>query len=63
MVAKGRNPYGERAANSRLTPDIVRQMRVLRASGWLYREIAKHFDVSRMTASFAIRRITWKEVA
>lgn len=46
----------------KLTPDIVKQIRRLRESGFQYREIAKQFGIGAPTAFKVANRISWKHV-
>jgi len=64
MVSKGRNRSpglrGEANPMSRLTADLVRQIRTEHASGQSQRSIAKKHGVSPMTISRAVRNETWR---
>ena len=51
---------GEEHHNSKLTIDIVNQMKRLRETGLSFKNISKQFNVSRTTCSRAIQGITWK---
>lgn len=62
--AKGRNnpPRGEKNGSSKLTEKDVISMRRLRASGWIYSEIARRFGVCKKTAMQACKGEIWAHV-
>jgi hypothetical protein len=60
MVAKGRDPRGERAHAAKLTWGQVEEMRRLHTSGLSYAEIGRRFNVKDITARRAIIGKTWK---
>jgi hypothetical protein len=55
-------PRGERHVNARLTDAIVREMRVLAATGLPQQAIADHFHVAQTTVSRVLLRQTWAHV-
>jgi DNA-binding NarL/FixJ family response regulator len=61
--AKQRQARGERIALARLTEESVREIRRLQARGFLHREIARQFNVSRPTISAVCSGRTWRHVA
>jgi hypothetical protein len=54
---------GERVSIHKLTPESVRLMRLRRAFGRSYPQLAREFGVTHRTAMLAVKRMTWKEVA
>lgn len=71
MVAKGRNlpavlasrqRPGVLNAKAKLDDDKVREIRDLRSSGMVYREIASRFGVSLETCMAVVKGKTWKHV-
>jgi hypothetical protein len=56
-VAKNRHLYGSRIGNSRLTEEIVRE---IRSSPLGVNAAARHYGVSPMTVSLLRRRKTWR---
>jgi hypothetical protein len=65
MKAKGRARTKHGSANGRalLTETAVRQIRRLRAKGWLSPELASKFGVSTHTIRAVVQRRLWKHVA
>lgn len=59
MAQKGRSARGEKNANSRLTPDDVRN---IRASNETLKVLAGQYGVSAATISCIRRRLTWKHL-
>lgn len=53
------NLKGENHPNCKLTKEIVLQMRELRKSGMIYKDIGKRFGVCRRQASDVIRGVNW----
>lgn len=62
MVAKGRQPRGERHGNAVLTEACVREMRKLRGYGLRLVDIAAELGVSIHTVSDVCRRKSWAHV-
>jgi transposase len=44
---------------AKLKEDDVREVRYLARQGWLHREIADRFGISRSAVSGIVRRTTW----
>lgn len=64
MVAKNRQAKGESFPQSKLTADIVRDIRRRhKLGGVTYRQLAAELGVSWKTIEKAITRATWKHVA
>jgi len=61
-VNKKRNPYGEKHFFAKLTEETVKEAIELRAKGFTYVELGKHFNISRHSISLAIRGQTWKHL-
>lgn len=59
-VGKGRHAHGEKTPISKLTDDLVRQIRASTEGCW---KAAKRFGVTATTISDVRRRKTWKHVA
>lgn len=61
MFKKGRNrnARGEHAGLAKLTRAMVTEMRSMAASGLSHRALARHFGVSKSTATSAINCKTW----
>lgn len=55
-------PKGETHYRTKLTADMVRQIRILSASGQTGREIAEKFPVKEKAISCIVTRKTWKSV-
>lgn len=62
MVSKGRAP-GPRDTSSKLTPELVREIRTEVSKGTSLRQIANRLGLSRTSVRLAARRKTWKHVA
>jgi hypothetical protein len=61
--AKGRTPFGEKRGASKLTDEMVREIRALYASGqFTFDQLSKMYPVRRHTISKAVRRLTWAHV-
>ena len=62
--AKGRanTPRGERAGQSKLTEDAVRDIRSLSARGVSQHELARLYRVSQVAIGYVVRRRTWAHV-
>ena len=54
---------GERNGRAKLTEDLVREARRLRAKGWTLRELGALLEVSTSTAGYAVRGQTWGHIA
>jgi hypothetical protein len=52
--------HGTRNANSKLTPELVRQIRALAAQGHTNQQLATQFGVSRPTISMIVRHLSWR---
>jgi hypothetical protein len=61
-VDGGRKARGERHYKSKLTEDIVRQMRNMRAAGMRVKDIAEHFGHKEHIASDVLLGRCWKHV-
>ena len=53
---------GETHGNSKITDEIVREIRRLGTTGLLHREIAARFDISRANVSLILRGEAWGHV-
>ena len=62
MVAAGRHAYGERQPMHKLTANEVVNVHYLRRAGYLYREIARQFDVSDTLCRYICIGHKWKRV-
>lgn len=62
-VKKGRQARGSTHGCSRLTEQDVRRIRALVGLGFLQREIAEMFEVSRSHVSSVVNRKFWKHVS
>jgi hypothetical protein len=64
--AKGRRrdapPRGEANANARVTAEQVREMRRLRAEGWIYAQLAERYGMTIASAQRICTRAVWKHV-
>ena len=54
--------HGAANANSKLTPELVRQIRQLAAQGSTNQELATQFGVSRPAISMIVRHLSWRSV-
>lgn len=63
MVAKGRQLYGERVKNSKLTAEDVLGIRRMYAEGVGSRELGLLFGVSQANIGDIVRREMWKHVS
>lgn len=61
-VDRGQHPRGERHGRSKLTAEIVLEMRRRHAAGESYAALAREFGVFDSVARKAILGITWKSV-
>lgn len=52
---------GENNKNSKLTRETAVEMRLLRAQGWLLKDLAEKFHVSISVCSLVVRGERWKE--
>jgi hypothetical protein len=59
----GGHAHGERHGMSKLTEADIREIRYLYANGWLQREIAVKFGMTRAGISFITTGRLWKHVA
>ncbi len=62
MASKGRAARGEGHGWSKLTDAQVVEIRALRKSGLLYREIGERFGITPENVGYIIRRVRWKHV-
>lgn len=62
-MANGRVATGERVHGSKLTPDIVREVRRRAASGESQHSLAGEFGVHQSNISQVVSRVTWRHVA
>jgi orotate phosphoribosyltransferase-like protein len=53
---------GSAHGRSKLTEDLVVEMRRLRLRGWSTGRLAKHFNVARNTVCYALNGTTWSHV-
>ena len=51
-----------RESTSKVTAEDVKQIRQMYESGMKQSEIAKHYDIGKMTISRIVRRVTWFDV-
>lgn len=63
MIAKGRMPVGQRAANAKLTEDDVRRIRALAGAGRTYVSIAAEFGVGDRAVARIVQGIRWRHLA
>lgn len=61
-VKANRQRTGEGVPSSKLTEEIVLEIRLLKAKGMKSKDIAPMFDISRPTVSEIINRKTWKHI-
>lgn len=61
-MIRNRQAKGESQGFAKFTNETVKEARRLRAEGWTYLQLEKHFGVSRQTISHACRGNTWKHV-
>lgn len=61
-VAKGRQPYGERSAQAKITEHDVVDIRTLRAFGARQSALARAFGVSQQLVSAICNRLVWSHV-
>lgn len=62
MVAKGREPSGERSGMARLRTRDMREIRQRLAEGVARSELATRFGVTKTTIGHIARRVTWRHV-
>lgn len=62
-IKLGRHQHGERSAHSKLTNDMVREIRDKVADGMGFREAGRKYGVTHMTIHYAFHRKTWGHVA
>lgn len=53
---------GESCNLTKLTPDIVRKIRTMVASGMKQSEVADSLHLKRMNVNYIVRRLTWKHI-
>jgi len=68
MVTKDRSPIlaqvGERHPNSKLTDDVVIEIRRLCETGsWTKAAVAREFGISRRNVGMIVARQTWKHLS
>jgi hypothetical protein len=56
----GHTPKGSLVGSSKLTEDVVLEMRRLSAQGMSFCELSRKFGISRPTATKAVKGFTWK---
>lgn len=63
-VAEGRavDNRGENSGQAKLTESDIREIRRLYANGWLQREIAKEYDISKSQVSVICNNKQWKHI-
>jgi hypothetical protein len=61
-IRHGTKARGSRNGNSRLTEDIVRQIRHLAQEGVPNVELAKRFDIDKTNISCVVNRKTWRHI-
>jgi Homeodomain-like domain len=61
-VRDKRRPFGESHGNSKLTEPMVFEAFRLKEAGWSYKQIARHYEVSRSTIYAAIKGQNWKYI-
>lgn len=61
-VLHGTHNIGERNGLAKLTEQIVREARALRAEGWQVTALARHYGVAQGTMSTALRGLTWSHL-
>lgn len=54
---------GEAHGNAKVTPDLVREIRALGASGQRHADIAERFGISKATVQSIVARTTWAHVS
>jgi hypothetical protein len=54
--------YGVENAQSKLTPELVREIRMLATQGYSNQQLALQFRVSRPTISLIVRGLSWRNV-
>ena len=59
MWEKGRAAQGESNGNAKLTAKDVRQLRFLRAEGWLFAELGREFGISTSQAHVVASNGCW----
>ena len=58
----GKTNRGEKAHNAVLTPDLVRDIRQMRADGIPIRQVAAYAGVAESTVSLAVHRKNWAHI-
>jgi hypothetical protein len=53
---------GEQHHNSKMTADQVRELRALSKDGWTLARLAERFGIRISTASYIVRRETWRDL-
>lgn len=59
-IAHGTHLRGERCGTAKLTADQVRQIRELRQQGWLQKDIASKFKISRVQIQRILNGTRWQ---
>lgn len=52
-----------RGNRAKLSTESVQAARILNSAGWTHERIGRLFNVSRATTGYALRGVTWKDVA
>lgn len=53
---------GERHGQAKITNEIVRAIRMMRASGATQKEVARHFGIAQSNVCLIVKRKTWTHV-
>lgn len=61
--ATGLCAEGERHHNAKMTADNIRELRSLRADGWLLSDLASRYGVTKANVSYILKGKGWRHVA
>lgn len=59
---RAHGPRGDRHGNAKLTVEKVKELRQLRAEGWLHTSLASRYGICKETVAEALNGRTWKHV-
>lgn len=62
MVSKGRNTFGERVPQAKLTAEQVQEIRTLLDRGVTGKKLAQEYSISRASISLIKNRINWSHI-